>query len=525
MSYGGVDPALKKPPAPGSREPLAGTSRSGASPAAVLATLAICAAGGLVFGSIVGGTWYYARGRSVQASSGAQASSAPPVAPSLPAPPGMETSPLEAMHVRLERTRTDAQVLLERERTAFQERSARRHESLRQEIETRHAEMRDRMKQMRASAIEFPHIEPFPTPEFPEPIVPDFPTVVPDDTFPTRPDSAKARTHATPVARPPLIERPISVSYSRSAPRPTLSREYFSAPIPQTWSDPAEGRLERLQALVHDPPAFSSEASWFVRRRSLLTEELATRIEETIATFICESESPESVTVLPKLLYWYGDSDLPQLARLFVRLTGMDDETASLELRQTIVGTLQRYRRLDPNWHEPPAAVVLRAMRGSRTVSGHVIPTLETLPTPYCLAMEDLLLEIAFDGTPESTCAQRQALRDDASRDRLLEKAISRLESPDEVEREAAYMVLAATEPMPRHMDAALGAIASAFANESIEPSPLAHAALTLWLDEGHADSFDEFCECDCPIRRTAALAAIGRFRKNDRVFVSASTR
>jgi hypothetical protein len=521
MSLSGVDPALKKPRAPGLREPpghrgqVGGLSRSGASPAAVLATLAICAAGGLIFGSVLGGTWYYVRGRT------AQASPSPYVAPPMPVPSRTETSSIESMRVQVDRQRTETQAILERQRTAMQDRMARQHESMRQEMETRHAEIRDRMERMRASAVEFPRIESPMTPGFPEPIVPAFPKVVPDEAFPTRPVSAGPRAQTTQVVRPPLIERPVSVSYSRSVPRTFRVREEFIDPVPQSSSDAAEPHLARLRSLMHDPSAFSTEASWFMRRRSTLTDELAVRIEETIATFIFESKTPEAVTVLPRLLYWYGEADLPQLARLFVRLTETDDGAAALERRQTIVGTLQRYRRLDAWWRQPPAADVVRAMRGSKTVSGHFVPTLETLPTPFCPQMEELLLEMAFDGTPESTCAQRQALRNVATRDRLIDAALARLESSDEGEREGAYMVLAATEPLPTYTNAALEALASAFANESIEPSPLAHAALTRWLDEPHAERFDEYCDCECPIRRTAARAATGRFEKDERSLAS----
>jgi hypothetical protein len=314
------------------------------------------------------------------------------------------------------------------------------------------------------------------------------------------------------AARPPLIVRPISVSYSRSAARPSRSQLRIEGDDANSSPDRTDERLERLQILSRSPESFAVEALWFAERRASLSDAMLAGVEKTIEEFILRGESPEAVLALPKVLVWYERSNLASLAKLILRAVELDNSGSPLPRRQILVGTFQRYRTLDKDWRDPAAGDVLRAVAQSTTISSHLVPSIEALHPPYARPVEDFLIEYSFEASCESMYAQRKALLDRSTCDRLLEAAIARLESIKEAERESAYVILAAAEPTPDRAGAVLDGIRSAFLNESVPPSPAAYAALARWVDSQHAADFREFCDCDCPIRRYAARAAVARF-------------
>ncbi|HEV7279645.1 MAG TPA: hypothetical protein VGN57_05480 [Pirellulaceae bacterium] len=314
------------------------------------------------------------------------------------------------------------------------------------------------------------------------------------------------------AGRPPLIARPVSVTYSRSASRPSLLRARAGIDEPGATFDSAEYRLERLQIFSQRPDAFAAEAAWFAQRRSALSEAILASVEKTIQEFVLRGESPEAVRALPKVLTWYGRPNLASLAKLILRAVELDDPRSPLPRRQILIGTFQRYRMLDEEWRDPAAGDVLRALTQSKTVESHLVPSIEALHPPFAAPVEEFLIDYSFAAATESMYAQRKALLHPPTCDRLLDAAIARLESTEEAERESAYVILTAAEPTPERADAVLTAIRCAFANESVPPSPAAHAALSRWIDREHADGFREFCDCECPVRRYAARAVVNRY-------------
>lgn len=499
MSYG-VEAAPKKalPPT---------VARTGSSPGCVVATLIFCAGGGALFvTTVLGGALAFA----IYASSEAE-----------------------------EARRSDARGRLE---------------ELQARLEQDQERMRERLETERVEPHRF---EPIPMPAFPELVEPSFPATFPRHEFPRhdlprgprfgprsmeppgyapieiehrfspsifeRPASDRSwpRPHgfsASPVApsgeasRLPLIVRPASVTYSRSMSRPSRLRSGVADETAGPTPDPFEQRLERLQAFSQDPEAFAGEAVWFAQRRRSLSDAILASVEKTIAEFVARGDTPEAVRALPKILSWYGTSNLAALAKLLLREVEQDGRDSSAPRRQILVGTFQRYRTLDPDWRNPAAGDALRALAGSTAVASHVAPSLEALNPPYAAPVEDFLIEFSFDSASESMYAQRKALLHRPTRERLLDEAVARLESADDAEREAAYVILAAAESTPERADAVLEAICRAFANDSVEPSPAAHAALACWIDGEHAASFRDFCDCECPVRRFAARAAVARF-------------
>lgn len=504
MSYG-VEAAPKKALPPS-------VARTGASPGCVAATLVFCIAGGALFVTtgvvaIVGFAIY-------------------------------ESSQAK------EKARVDAAGADQALRSA-----AERLEEVRTRVERDRERMRQRMESFR---FEPPRFEPIAMPAFPQPMEPGFPSGFPRQDFPIGPCFEPARiepiefehrfapsifeqpavdrpSFGRPPVRPagfsaspmipsgeasrlPLIVRPASVTYSRSVARPSRLRASQSEQAPSEPTEPIEQRLERLQALSHDPDAFTDEALWFAQRRSSLSEAMLVRVETTIEEFVVRGETADAVRALPKVLSWYDKSNLAGLGRLLLREAERDGVDVPVPRRQILVGTFQRYRILDIDWRYPGAGDVLRALTISTTISTHIAPSIEELHPPYPAPVEDFLVEYSFEPASESMFAQRKALLHRPTRERLLDEAVARLESTDDTERESAYVILAAVEPAPERADSTLDAIYRAFANDSVEPSPAAHAALARWIDREHAASFREFCECECPIRRFAARAAIARF-------------
>lgn len=323
------------------------------------------------------------------------------------------------------------------------------------------------------------------------------------------------------AGRSPLIVRPVSVSYSRSAARPSRSRLLPDGDDAESSFDPSAERLERLQILAQRPDAFAAEAVWFAQRRASLSQAMLASVENTIADFILRGDSPEAVRALPKVLTWYGRPNLASLAKLILGAVKLDGPRSTLPRRQILIGAFQRYRTLDADWRDPAAGDVLQALTQSTTISSHLVPSIEALHPPYEEPVEDFLIEYSFASSSESMHAQRKALLDPPTCERLLEAAIVRLESPEEAERESAYVILAAAEPTPDRTSAVLDAIRIAFENESVAPSPAACAALACWIDDEHAARFRAFCDCDCPIRRYAARAVVARFPMETEAFAS----
>jgi hypothetical protein len=338
------------------------------------------------------------------------------------------------------------------------------------------------------------------------PTVFERPSVFPGDL------SASSASPRGEASRPPLIARPISVTYSRSASRYSRMRSSSESASQPSSLEPTEARLERLQALSRFPDAFATEAIWFAQRRASLSGELLFRIESVIAEFILQGDSPEAVRALPKVLFWYGQPNLDSLAKLLLRAVEHDSYASPMPRRQILIGTFQRYRTLDADWRDPAAGDVLRALSRSTTISSHLVPAIEALHPPYPAAVEDFLIEYSFAASCESMYAQKKALLNSPTCARLLDSAIVRLESTEASERESAYVILAAATPSPERADAILDALCHAFGNETVEPSPAAHAALARWIDREHADDFRTFCDCECPVRRYAARSAVARF-------------
>lgn len=504
MSYG-VEAAPKKALPPS-------VARTGASPGCVVATLIFCAGGGALFVTTV---VVAAIGFAVYASSQAEQSA------------------------RVQAGGADQAQRIAAERL--------------EEMQTRIEQDQDRMRQrMESLRVEPSRFEPIEMPAFPEPMAPAFPSSFPRHDFPRGPrfeprnaepiefehrftpsvfehPAAERPAFGRPAVRPPgfsaspmipsgeasrlpLIVRPASVTYSRSVSRPSRLRPSSGEETRSPTTDPIEQRLERLQALSHHPEAFAVEATWFADRKPILSEATVVRVETTIEEFILHGDTPEAVQALPQVLPWYDRSNLEGLGRLLLREAELENVDSPMPRRQILVGTFQRYRTLDRDWRYPGAGDVLRALTKSMTISNHIVPSIEALHPPYPASVEDFLIEFSFAAASESMYAQRKALIDRPTRERLLDEAVARLESIDEAQRESAYVILAAAGPTPERADAALDAICHAFANESVEPSPAAHAALARWIDREHAADFREFCECDCPIRRFAARAAVARF-------------
>lgn len=319
------------------------------------------------------------------------------------------------------------------------------------------------------------------------------------------------------------IVRPASLTYSRATSRSPV-RTVAGGETEGSTTRAVDERLERLRSLSQDPAAFAEEAFWFAERRPSLSGATAASVEQTIAEFILSENTEKAVEALPRVLTWYDGSNLKALAETIERAVERESPRSSTSQRQILVGCFQRYRLQDPDWRDPATGDVLQALTKSITLASHIAPSIDELHSPFPGPVEDFLIEFSFAPASESMYAQRKALMDPSARDRLLERAIENLESPDEAKRESAYVLLAAAGSTPDRADVVLDAIRHAFAEEDIDPSPAAHAALVCWIDDEHAADFREFCDCECPVRRFAARAAVSHYFDEREVLASAVT-